>query len=43
MDLKMDEVRIIALLPLIKEAIVQLSLDQRQQPRADHVLMEERP
>jgi hypothetical protein len=39
-DLKMDKVRIITLLPLIKQAIVQLSLDKRQQPRTDHMLME---
>jgi hypothetical protein len=41
MDIKMDQVRIITPLPLIKEAVVELPLAERQQPRSDQVLMKE--
>lgn len=41
MDAKMDQIRIITRLPLIKQAIVELPLAERQQPRSDQVLMEE--
>jgi hypothetical protein len=37
----MDQVCIIAPLPLIKQAIIELSLAEWQQPRPDQVLMEE--
>ena len=40
-DTKMYQVRIITPLPLIKEAIIELPVTKRQQPRSDQVLMEE--
>ena len=41
MDSKVDQVRIITPLPLIKQAIIERPVAERQQPRADQVLMEE--
>jgi hypothetical protein len=40
-DIKMDQIRIITALPLIKQAIVELPLTKQQQPWSDQVLMEE--
>jgi hypothetical protein len=41
-DTKIDSIRIIAPLPLIKQAIIERPLAKWQQPRADQMLMEER-